>query len=154
MLAIVFLMAPGCSDKKDEVEALEQEAQEPEAGAVLDSLQKGAGQEMAVDTMETMAEPTQVAETPDEPPQRMPDYSQQSGYVVQIGSYVDVDFAEMIAEKYRNREYPAFVSDADIDGELLYRVRIGVYDSFDEAKSIGEELKDRFSAEYWVDMNP
>jgi cell division septation protein DedD len=154
LLTVATVLVLSCSEKKEKVEALQQEAQEPETESVLDSLEQAGQQPKATpDTVETMEKVTPPAEE-QKPPERMPDYSQQSGYVVQIGSYAYRDFAEMVAEKYRKRDYPTFVTEATIGGETLYRVRIGVYDTFDEAKNIGDELKDRFSAQYWVAINP
>ena len=154
LILIAGLLATGCSKKEEDIAAIEQEASQDEAAAVMDSLlEEGAatdstGQVMDETAATTAAEPAEVdVVRTDE------DYSGLDGYVVQIGSYAHYDFAEMMAEKYRNREFPAFVVSADIGGETFYRLRIGVYETKEEAEQVGEMLKDRYSAEYWVDIN-
>ena len=56
-------------------------------------------------------------------------------------------------EQYQNRDYPAFLRQTEIDGEVYYRLRVGVYETYEEAKEVGELLVDRYSATYWIDSN-
>ena len=151
LVLIAGLMTVGCNKKQDEIEALQDEATGADAEAVLDSLE-GSG-EMAEDAVEES-----VPATPKEPPVKKkpepePDYSQAEGYVIQIGSYSDYELASYWAEKYLDREYKAFLREVEIGGETLYRLRIGVYDTFQEAKDAGELLSDRYSLTYWIDYN-
>ncbi|MCP4566417.1 MAG: SPOR domain-containing protein [FCB group bacterium] len=151
VLLIAGLVATGCSNKDEDIAAIEQEASQDETAAVMDSLLEGSTE--ADSTGQFIAE---VVETQPVEPEVTPaseDYSGLEGFVVQIGSYSSYEFAEMMAEKYRQREYPAFVVTADIGGETFYRLRVGVYETMEEAKQIGELLKDRYTAEYWVDSN-
>lgn len=151
-ILIAGLLATGCSKNDDDVAALEQEASQDEAAAVLDSLQQeGVIGDSAAITGEVSAAVKPEPETETYQPKE--DYSGYEGFVVQTGSYSSYEFAEMMAEKYRNRDYPAFVTTVDIEGVTYYRLRIGVYETQEEAKQIGELLVDRYSAEYWVDSN-
>ena len=132
------LLLAGCQKKKEDVEALKKETGETTADSIA-----AAG----VDTMAQKAlaaQPKTAAE---------PDYSQLKGYVVQIGSYATYDFARATADKYVGRDYPAFVVSKAIDGKTYYRVRLGVYEKYAEAKQIGELVKDRYSADFWIDSN-
>ncbi len=147
-MLIVGLMFAGCSKKEEDIKAIEQEAVEGEAAEVMDSLER-AGAE--AETYEETAAGAAQTETYSEAAPT--DYSDLEGFVVQIGSYADYNFARMMAEKYQNRDYPTFVQTIEIDGKIYYRLRIGVYETLEDAKTIGELLKDRYSAEYWIDMN-
>jgi cell division septation protein DedD len=147
-MLIVGLMFAGCSKKEEDIKAIEQEAVEGEAAEVMDSLER-AGTE-AETYKETAAGAAQTETYSEAAPT---DYSGLEGFVVQIGSYADYGFARMMAEKYQSRDYPAFVQTIEIDGKIYYRLRVGVYETLEDAKTIGELLKDRYSAEYWIDMN-
>lgn len=151
-ILIVSLIAVGCNKKDEDVEAISQEAAQDNAAAVMDSL---AGQGAESETGTAAMTGTGQAAAPEETSPRVPetDLSDLEGYVVQIGSYAEYSFARMMADKYVNREYPAFVTTADLDGVTYYRLRIGVYETYDEAKQIGELVKDRYSAGYWIDQN-
>jgi len=147
-MLIVGLTFAGCSKKEEDVKAIEQEAVEGEAAEVMDSLER-TGTE--AETYQEAAAGAAQTETYSEAAPT--DYSGLEGFVVQIGSYADYNFARMMAEKYQTRDYPAFVQTIEIDGKIYYRLRVGVYETLEDAKTIGELLKDRYSAEYWIDMN-
>jgi cell division septation protein DedD len=140
----------GCSKKQDEIDALEQEATEEDAGAVMDSLE-GTGMETTETVPAVPEEMTSQAE-PEEEVEK-PEYPEMEGFVVQLGSYHDYELANYWAEKYQNREYPAFIREVELGGETFYRLRVGVYDRFEEAREVGERLVDRYSATYWIDNN-
>ena len=147
LVLIVGLMTVGCNDKQDEIEALQDEAAGEDAAAVLDSLE-GSG-EITEGVVED-AEPTVAEEVPvEEEYEPEPDYSQAEGYVIQIGSYSDYELASYWAQKYLDREFTAFLSEAD----TFYRLRVGTYETFQEAKDAGELMADRYSITYWIDYN-
>ena len=147
---ITGLMLVGCSKEEEDLRAIEQEAADQNAEAVMDSLE-GTGME-AEETGETTTAMTGMTAQEAKQPE-MPDYSDLDGYVVQIGSHVSYEFARGMAEKYLERDYPAFVQTVEIDGQVLYRLRIGVYETKEDAEQVGELLVDRYSAEYWLDFN-
>lgn len=151
LIAIICttLLMAGCSKKDDEIAEIEK------GGGTADSIVQDSINRA---NQATMADSIAAANATQPEPESESygintDYSQLVGYVAQIGSYADPGFAEMIAEKFQSRDYPAFVTSIDIDGASYYRVRVGVYESFAEAKEIGELIKDRYSIEYWVDSN-
>ena len=154
-MLIAGLMLAGCSKKDEDVDSIGKEAAEDNAAAVMDSLNnQGAGAvqkeqgKTAVDTPKTAVKPsTETAKKPSV------DYSGLSGFVVQVGSYSSYDFAKMMADKFSGRDYPAFIVSTEIDGTTYYRLRIGVYETYEEAKEIGELVKDRYSVTYWIDNN-
>lgn len=145
LLAMVVLSA-GCSKEQEELDAIQQDATTDEATAVMDSLE-GTGAKEQPETS-GYAEPEPAAE-----PEPEPDYSDITGFVVQIGSYTNYELASAMAEKYQNRDLPAFLREVEIDGRVYYRLRIGVYETYAEAKTVGEFLVDRYSATYWIDNN-
>ncbi|MCK5126554.1 MAG: SPOR domain-containing protein [candidate division Zixibacteria bacterium] len=152
MLISVFLIV-GCSENDENAEALGDEAAQDDAAAVMDSLNnEGAVAEteeqgMLAEDIPAEAEPEEVTY------QSEADYSSLSGYVVQVGAYSSYDFAKMMSDKYIARDYPAFIVSTEIDGETYYRLRIGVYETLDEAKEVAVLVKDRYSVEYWIDSN-
>ncbi len=140
----------GCNKKQDEAEALQKEATGQNAEAVLDSLNASDTAQQPTPTT-AAAEPAQPAKKEAPPPE--PDYSQIPGFVVQLGSYRDYELATYWADKYQKRDFPAFLSQVDLDGETYYRLRVGIYDTYQEAKEAGDLLADRYSAQYWIDNN-
>jgi len=144
-IALAFV---SCSKKQDEVDALQQEAAGQDAAAAMDSLQNQAGQ-----PAEESQPATPPAVTQEPEPEPEPDYGSQPGFVVQLGSYNNYELASYWAEKYQNRDYPAFLREVDLNGQTYYRLRIGVYDTYQEAKQVGELLADRYSADFWIDNN-
>jgi cell division septation protein DedD len=153
-LALV-LAASGCSKKKEEAQALQKEAAQDEAARAMDSLAQKAP---ATDTTAAVSPKPAVAQKPLEqkPVEEKaaePEYPQEAGYVVQVASYLDHNLAMHMADRYKDRGYDAFLVPAEVDGQQFYRLRIGVFDSYAEAKQVGEQLADRYSAAYWVDNN-
>jgi len=151
-LLIAGLLIAGCSKKNEDVEALEKEAAQDDAAAVMDSLNQ-VGTETTPEVTETTKPTTEPVKKPEKPAVETDNLAGIEGYVVQIGSYASHDFAAMMAEKYQKREFPAFIRSVDIDGNTYYRLRIGVYETVEEAKMVGDIIKDRYSVDYWVDNN-
>lgn len=177
IVALAGLILFGCNKRNKDVEALRQEAVEDAVTAVLDSLEKASREQpspavtesvtvaavpapppettgvASVDTAtadSVVPAPPVAARDADEPP---PIQTGKEGFVIQIGTYVDYPLAVATAEKYQGLSYPAFIRPVDVDGKTVYRLRIGVYDSYEAAHRIGEEVKSRFSLDYWIDRN-
>ena len=47
----------------------------------------------------------------------------------------------------------AFITEAYIDDELVYRLRIGNFENYSEAKAMALELEDKYSAKFWIAVN-
>ncbi|MEE8577348.1 MAG: SPOR domain-containing protein, partial [candidate division Zixibacteria bacterium] len=74
-----------------------------------------------------------------------------SGYVVQVAGCESPDYAEYLVKLYGKRGYEAFQTTATVDGQLFYRVRVGLYETEAEAAAIRDQLLDRYSVEGWID---
>jgi len=72
------------------------------------------------------------------------------GYVINLGSYADNEFALMMADTYQKRGYPALVRSVEVKGRIYYRLSVGPYQTTDQAKETGERLKQEYGAEYWI----
>jgi cell division septation protein DedD len=149
-ILVLTLSLTGCSKKKEEAKALQNEAAQDEAAMTLDTM---AQRPPKTDTVAQITPKPATEPTPAETEPAEPEYPQEPGFVVQVGSYLDYDLATSMAARYKDRGYDAFLVPSEIDGKEFYRLRIGVFDTYAEAKQIGEELVDRYSADYWVDNN-
>ncbi len=75
-------------------------------------------------------------------------------YMIVVGSYARPELAESKAEEYRKRGYPASVQEIEIDGKSLFRVYIGGYATFAEAKRVGEDMRAQLGLDYWIGQEP
>ncbi|RMD56052.1 MAG: SPOR domain-containing protein, partial [Nitrospirae bacterium] len=80
-----------------------------------------------------------------------PIFSEHGRFVVQVGSFSDKRSAVNMLEKFKHRGYPAYISISEDGSKVLYRVRIGNFDSFTEAKAFGEQVLKKMGYNYWVD---
>ena len=87
------------------------------------------------------------------PNKLVPQTTQGEGYVVQLGTYTNRDLAAHWVEKYQAQKFPAFLREVEVNGRTCYRVRIGVYATYQEAKTVGEKLADQNSTAYWIDKS-
>ncbi len=90
---------------------------------------------------------TPVVETTESPQQG------KAGWVVQIGIFSEYTAALEMADKYKQQSFPAFVRRVDRDGQTFYRLRVGVYDTYEQAQAAGKQLKDQYSLDYWIARN-
>ena len=72
-------------------------------------------------------------------------------FTVVIGSYADRKFAESMAAKYQEQQFPAFVRGVSIDGKMFYRLCVGSYETITQARQVAGEVKDRYSCDFWID---
>lgn len=84
---------------------------------------------------------------PEEAPQPLPAESGPtadvtSGWAVQVGSYRDGDNARDQERALRDEGIDAFVEDRDVDGETIYRVKVGPRADRDEALSLRDRLEE------------
>jgi TolA-binding protein len=64
-------------------------------------------------------------------------------FTVQVGSFVDRRNALSTCKKLENRGYQAYLSEVKKEGRLLYRVRVGRFESRGEADYIAGQLRKR-----------
>lgn len=73
-------------------------------------------------------------------------------YTLQVSSSVKQTNAYELKDKLRNQGYDAFIETADVNGQLYYRIRIGHFNTFEEAKAYLPTLI--YNTEYkdaWID---
>jgi septal ring-binding cell division protein DamX len=169
----------GCNKDKEQIAKLEKEVKEAEARDYFhDSV---AGQDtIAPDTSNKIA-PAEV-KNPDKTPDEYPEKSEmvsamdeprpqleekatqpasldispsvsKGGYTIQVASGTDRTWADGVIQKYIQRGYEPFISVTELNSVTYYRIRIGNFDRLIDAQKLGEELKDKFSANYWIDRN-
>ncbi len=146
LLVLTVSLVVGCSKKKEEAAKLEQE--------ILD--QDSAGQQMADTTAGMMADTTAPvldasAVPEEEPAKEMPGQPEGSGLTVQVAGCEDLAYAEHLVELYADRGYEPYLMTSVIDGQTYHRVRIGLFDTWQGARSLQDELLNRYSIETWVD---
>jgi len=149
VLAIAVLtlaLLAGCSDKQKEAAELEQEMRDLEAADTLAEIDA---------VPDTMAEPVaDAAAIPDEAqpdPLPMPPVPEGEGYTVQVASCENEDYARHLVGVYADRGYDAFVTTITYEGQTYYRVRIGNFGGISDARTLQNELQDRFSETTWID---
>lgn len=153
LLVCLFLLIPlfiSCSDeKKEEAAKMEQEMMGDsqavaDSAALVDSMGNGIAED-------TTFEPEAIPEET-ETLKEMPKQPAGDGYTVQVAGCEDRAYAEYLVGKFTKRGYEPFVTTATVEGQTFYRVRIGVYESFSEAKVTQAELLDKYSLDTWIDV--
>jgi cell division septation protein DedD len=152
ILAIFLLLSVGCSKDNDQVSELEQEVLNDQGEDYL-----AEDETMAEDTMPE-AEPEEYAMTPETAPEEettedydIPEPPPGEGYTVQVAAGHNFDYARFMVDKFITRGYEAYLQDADVEGETYYRIRIGNYATVTEARTVGEDIQDKYSLDYWID---
>lgn len=136
LIAITFLIfVTGCSDKAKE------EAQTPPPIPV--------DTQIAIDT--TPIVPVDTTPVQPEIP-GMPKPPQGDGYAVQVASCTGEDYARYLVDLWTGRGYEPFVTDYSHNGDTYYRIRMGLFGTLGEAKSLSAELKDKYSVNAWVEQ--
>ncbi len=97
---------------------------------------------------EKTEESSQKAET------ESPSLTKKDLYYIQVGAYTDKSSASKIAEKYKNMGLETFVIDPlPTDRRTIFRVRIGGYDTREEAEKVKESLmrkENKKSSDYFI----
>ena len=70
--------------------------------------------------------------------------------VVQVFSSTDVAQAERVLAQLRDGGYPALMSPVDVDGQPMYRVRVGPYTDRDEAQSVADRVRRAYKLDTWI----
>ncbi|RKX19200.1 MAG: hypothetical protein DRP51_07835 [Candidatus Zixiibacteriota bacterium] len=146
-LVLALLVFIGCNKSEEDVDRLEQEALESE---VIETAPDSLTIEEELGAAETIEE---TVSPEDDLAGRRYEASGTGGFTVQIGSGTSRLDANYMAEQFIGRGYEAFVSEVYIDDISYFRIRIGNMETYEEAKQLGEELKDKYSVDYWIDNN-
>ena len=67
---------------------------------------------------------------------------------IQIEAVMDRDGAQQMVQRLQSLGYPAAAETTDIDGQIWYRVKVGPYDSQDEAQAAQQKLREQYKAAY------
>ena len=140
----------GCSKDKDEVAQLEQEVKDAESQDLL--ADSGGAEEMAA-TAEDVAAETEYAAMAEEETEKSYEPSGTGGFTIQIGAGTSRADANYMAEKYIGRGYEAFITEMYADDITYYRIRIGNFATREEARAMAADLVDKYSVDYWIDLN-
>lgn len=131
----IVILTTGCSDKS------KKEAQTP-APPPIDTM-------ALIDTTPVVPIDTMPAE-PEMP--GMPRPPQGDGYAIQVASATDEAYARYLVDLWTGRGYEPFVETFTYNDELHYRLRLGLYMTYGEAKKVKDEIVDRFSMKVWIDQ--
>ncbi|MEW5923533.1 MAG: SPOR domain-containing protein [Candidatus Zixiibacteriota bacterium] len=153
LLFAAFLMT-GCS-KDEQVAELEKQIQESESEDLLQdtTTEVEVTEQPAVQETKTYTKTPETAPREEKAPSYMPKHTGTGQYTVQVASGSNPEWIKIMADTYIRRGYEAFITETNVDGETFYRLRIGSYDEFSEAKAVGLELQDKYSANFWIDYN-
>jgi DedD protein len=104
-----------------------------------------AGAPTAAPSDPPAAAPSQPAKQP-EPPRRQP----ADGPVVQVFSSNDRVQAERTLERLQDAGQPAFLSPVEVDGQTMYRVRIGPFSDRAAAEKVADEVRRVYRLDTWI----
>jgi len=147
-LGICALLAAGCSQKKEEAARLEKEMMHEEAGAVDTT----AGASLAPgDTAERAATGMDVSAIPQEEEPEFVPQQEAGGYVVQVAACESLEYARYLMDKYTARGYSPYLTTVTVEGQTYYRVRIGGFETQQQASELQAELVNKYSVKAWID---
>ncbi len=110
----------------------------------------------AATTLSATETPADVNAIPDETkpaatPTVMPPQPHE-GFTIQIGSSPSESYAQETVKLFTERGYQAYVASGTVEGKTYYRVRIGFFRASGEAKTVLQDLKDKYSVDGWIDQ--
>ena len=118
------------------------------AGAELSAEQKPKESKPAEKTAkpESKESKPQTKEAPPAPKPAPPVETAESkesgrGWTVQVNAFPDERSAKTWVDRLKNKGYKAYVAEANAKGKIWYRVRVGQYNTREEAKKVEEALK-------------
>ena len=154
LILLAAFLITGCS-KDEQVAELEKQIQESESEDLLQDTTTDAAEteQPTVPETKTYTKTPETAPREEKAPTYMPKHTGSGQYTIQIAAGSNPEWVKIMADKYIRRGYEAFITETDVDGETFYRLRIGSFDGLSEAKAVGMELKDKYSADFWVDYN-
>lgn len=70
--------------------------------------------------------------------------------VIQVFSSPEIDQAEKVRDRLIRGGHKAFLSPVQVGGHTMHRVRIGPFDSRDQAQKVAEQVRKGFKLDTWV----
>lgn len=71
-------------------------------------------------------------------------------HVIQVFSSADEAQAKKLTAQLSSGGFPAFLSPVDVDGQTMYRVRIGPYSDLSDAESVAARVRRSYKLDTWV----
>lgn len=141
LLVISIFLVFGCAKKKEQAQKLEKEIS---GESITDSIQHIDSITLDTAKVESVVQVEQADIV-------MPPRPKGTGFTVQIAGCDDQTYAMTMVEQYQKRGYEPFIVTKVIDSITYYRVRIGMFYSLEDAKSLKRELADKYSVNGWID---
>ncbi|MFH1688371.1 MAG: SPOR domain-containing protein [bacterium] len=147
--ALGILVVFGCAKKKEEAARLEQELIHQESLAMAESLADARAVPPESEAVESTT--SDAGAVPREKTAFEPQEAPGSGFTIQVAACEDLEYARHLIEVFTGRGYEPYLTSTIQDGQTFYRVRIGAFDGYSQAKAVQDELADRYSAPVWID---
>lgn len=152
-LKLLFLLVSvgvfqACGPSEEERRAAEQ--------ARLDSLrqvEQARTAELEKARQDSMAQAEQEQMEAEEEEANRINFSENGEYAVQVGAWRSTEKAESFKEMWSDREYDNVyvVQYGDsASGDVWNRVRVGFFDTKEEAEKLGQQLSSEINSGYWV----
>lgn len=147
LLALVFGVFQACGPSEEEKRAAEQ--------ARLDSLRQAEQTRLAQIQKareDSLARVEQAAQMLEEERNAF-NFSEDGNYVVQVGAWRSQEKAESYKQKWADRDYANLYVvkfGDDNSGDVWYRVRVGFFDTKEDAEKLGVQLSQEINSGYWV----
>ena len=151
LILSLFLLFVGCSDRKKEAGELEDQLRNMDNAATDSMLADSA--EMVDSLSDSMSSDAMAVPEEETPELTMPQRPDGEGFTVQVASCENTEYAQYLVDLFIKRGYEPYVTTYTDEEMTHYRVRIGVFSTHGEAKSLADELADKYSLETWVDVN-
>ncbi len=97
---------------------------------------------------ESEAPPATAVSAPKYASASVPNPGRHKPFNIQIDAVMDYANAQQMASRLQRLGYHAFLVPTDIDGQRWWRVRVGPYNSSDEAQSAEQQLRERYRNAY------
>ncbi|MFP4163109.1 MAG: SPOR domain-containing protein, partial [Chitinispirillaceae bacterium] len=89
------------------------------------------------------------------PDSYVPEFSENGRYSVQVATHATRATADQLSSEFNGNGYPAYVAEVENPTpELIgtyYRIRIGTFDWYSQAKAFGENILRTAGYDYWID---
>ena len=157
-LAKDILRAAPTPDLKTRVEEMlkEGQAKEPQAGpGTLRTAPRPESPVAAIPKPEAPAPaPPPPLESPPKPTPVIQTATTDARYSIQVGSYPNPDEAHTLVAYWKQKGYSAYLVSADIPNKgRWYRVRLGGFDTKDDAEAYLHDLQSKENVEAFVSVN-
>ncbi|MFO7841720.1 MAG: SPOR domain-containing protein [Fidelibacterota bacterium] len=92
-----------------------------------------------------------VSETSEKTADKKKEIPSEAKYTLQVSSSTVKSYAEEFRDKLLDRGYDAFIQTAVVEGVKRYRIRVGYYSTYNDAKNARLKMLDKTEFEPWID---